>query len=89
MKAEVNNAIIEGIVTITVTILTVFLGYLNSGNPGSVSSTLAATVSTTRHFTSADHAPISVQRNHSALFTIDGDCKINIEKNISIQGEKV
>jgi hypothetical protein len=70
MKTEVKVAIIGGIVTITVTILTGLFGYLNSRPPAP----------------SPAPASKSVQVNSGDVTNINGDNNIHAGGNVTIQG---
>lgn len=88
MKTEVKLAIIGGIVTITVTILTGFFGYLNSSKPESASSKPAAAAPPAQISVSADHASQAAQGNSGNVTIINGDDNMTAGGNVTIQGGK-
>jgi hypothetical protein len=88
MKTEVKLAIIGGAVTIIVTILTGFFGYLNSSKPESASAKPAATAPAAQISVSADHASQAVQGNSGNVTIINGDGNMNAGGNVTIQGGK-
>ena len=87
MKTEVNLAIIGGAVTIIVTILTGFFGYLNSSKPESASTKPAATAPPAQISVSADHGAQAVQGNSGEVTIINGDSNIKAGGNVTIKGE--
>jgi hypothetical protein len=88
MKTEVKLAIIGGIVTIIVTILTGFFGYLNSSKPESASTKPAATAPPAQISVSADHSSQAVQGNSGSVTIINGDGNIHAGGDVTIKGAK-
>jgi len=84
----VKLAIIGGAVTIIVTILTGFFGYLKSSKPESASTKSAETTPPARISVSADHASQAVQGNSGNVTIIDGNGNMNAGGNVTIQGGK-
>jgi hypothetical protein len=88
MKTEVKLAIIGGAVTIIVTILTGFFGYLNPSKPEHASVTPVATAPSAQISLSADQSSQAVQGNSGAVTIINGDNNIKADGNVTIQGAR-
>jgi hypothetical protein len=86
MKTEVKLAIIGGAVTIIVTILTGFFGFLNSSKPESTATKPAATAPPPQISVSADHSSQAVQGNSGEVTIINGDGNIKAGGNVTIKG---
>jgi uncharacterized protein (UPF0333 family) len=86
MKTEVKIAIIGGIVTIIVTILTGFFGYLNSRKPEAASVAPAATAPPAQSAPATTPASQAVQGNTGDVTIISGNGNINAGGNVTIKG---
>lgn len=92
MKTEVKLAIIGGAVTVIVSIVTGFFGYLNSKKPETASAKPAATAPPAQPAPAATAAKpattppsITVQGNGGEVTIISGDHNIKAGRNVTIQ----
>jgi hypothetical protein len=85
MKKEVKVAIIGGIVTIIVAIITSFFGWLNSKKTEPAPVPPALTAPATQPATPPSQ---SVEKNEGNVTIINGDGNISAGGNVTIHGEK-